>query len=277
MRLLIPTDFSLFSEYALKMGINIAKTTGGEIHLLHCLDHLKALEKVQLEQDKQEELLVHVERWAQEKLELVQREVGNHGIACKTILRKGALLENLKEVVDKESYQTVIMGSHGASGKEEWFLGSQTTKAIRKLHTNVLVVKEPVDTLDFSEVVFVTGLNMSEQFSFKVFLDFIKPFNVKEIHILSVDTFRNYSQPSIIMRDALQDFKNLASGINVQTHFYPDYSIQAGIRHFTEEYKIDLIGMSNHVRHPLKRIFLGSNLEMLVNRSKVPVLSIDYK
>ncbi|MBK7409888.1 MAG: universal stress protein [Saprospirales bacterium] len=39
----------------------------------------------------------------------------------------------------------------------------------------------------------------------------------------------------------------------------------------------DLIGISNHERHPLKRILVGSNVEALINHSKLPVLVIDYE
>lgn len=277
MRLLIPTDFSECAAHAVQMGVNIAKTAGAEIHILHCMNEMSHLQKLNLGKVKSEDLQKHLDRWAREKLETLKSEIRAKGITCESKLIEGQLHENLRVLLDIEEYDMIVMGSHGVSGKEEWFIGSNTSKAVRKLHKNILVVKGPVEELDFSQVVFVTGLNLKERPSFKMFLDFIKPFNVKDIHILSVDTYRNFSEPSLVMREVLQDYKDFADLPNVKTHFYSDYSIQAGIRHFTEEYNIDLIGISNYVRSPLKRIFIGSNVEILVNHSDVPVLSIDYK
>jgi len=277
MKFLIPTDFSKYADYALQMGINLAKNTGAEIHLLHAMDEIGIIEKINLGKTQSDDFQVHIERWAQEKLESLQREVGNHGIACKTHLIKGSLLNTLSVCLDKDSYDTIVMGSHGASGKEEWFIGSNTSKAVRRLHNNILVVKKPAKSLDFSEVVFVTGLHVEEKKSFRIFLDFIKPYNVKEVHIMSVDTYNYFAQPSIVMKEALEDFKEIANTLDAKCHFYSDYSIQAGIRHFSEDYEIDLIGISNYIRSPLKRMFQGSNVEMLVNHSEIPVLSIDYK
>ena len=155
----------------------------------------------------------------------MQRDALSQGLACSIHLEEGSFIENLKLLLDKESYETVIMGSHGVSGKEEWFIGSNTSKAIRKLHNNFLVVKRPVETLDFSEVVFVTGLRVVEQNSFRLFLDFIEPFNAKEIHIMCVDTSGYFNQPTIVMHEALKDFKEITNSVNVKSHFYSDVSI----------------------------------------------------
>ena len=277
MKLLIPTDFSDFSDYAIQMGIKIAKNKSAEIHLLHCVDSVNVYDNVNLGKIKSDDLESFIRKYAQEKLELFKRDIGNHGIQCRVFLMSGRLSDNIKVLIDDENYDTIVMGSHGASGKEEWFVGSNTTKVIRKLHHNVLVVKRPVDNLDFEEVLFVTGLHTKEKESFRIFLDFIKPFEVKEIHVMAVDTYSFFSQPGLIMQEALDDFKKVASDVDVKCHFYKDYSIQAGIRHFSEEYHIDLVGISNYVRHPLKRMISGSNVEMLINRSDIPVLSIDYK
>jgi len=277
MKYLIPTDFSDCANYALQMGIALAKKNEAEIHLFHAIDDLSRFEKFRLGRENSFELKNYISNWTKEKIELLQREIGNHGIPCETFISEEGFLSSLQSQVEKYDYEAIVMGSHGVSGKEEWFIGSNTSKAVRKLHENIFVVKHPVTELDVSRVVFVTGLEQKEQKPFRQFLNMIAPLDVQEIHILCVDTFRNFSQPSLIIREALKDFEAIANDPRIKTHFYPDYSIQAGIRHFSQQYSIDLIAISNYVRHPLKRIFLGSNVEMLVNHSEIPVLSLDQK
>ena len=277
MKLLIPTDFSNYADFALQMGINLAVKNGAEIHLLHAINYMTDMDKMHLGESQRNDLHKHIERWSQEKLELLQRQVGNHGLTCKVYLRNGPFLTCLKTQLEEYDYDVIVMGSHGASGKEEWFIGSNTSKAVRKLHSNILVVKNATTALNISEVVFVTGLYLEERNAWRIFLDFIKAFEVKAIHILAIDTTGYYSQPTIVMNRALSDFVKIGNDQRIKSHFYPDFSIQDGIKHFTEEYDIDLIGISNFIRSPIKRIFSGSNVEMLVNHSDVPVLSIDYK
>jgi hypothetical protein len=124
---------------------------------------------------------------------------------------------------------------------------------------------------------FPSNLTLEDMNAFKSFLKFLKPFDVKELHILAVNTSGFFNQPAQLMLEMLVDFKELAKDYDCQTHFLSDYSVEAGVRHFSEKFNIELIGISNMVKHPLKRIFQGSNVEMLVNHSEVPVLSIDRK
>ena len=92
---------------------------------------------------------------------------------------------------------------------------------------------------------------------------------------MSVDTSAWFSQPTILMHAAIEDFKEIASEYDCKTHFYKDYSIDAGIRHFVEEHGIDLIGISNQSKNKIKRFFQGSNVEMLVNHCDAAVLSME--
>ena len=93
---------------------------------------------------------------------------------------------------------------------------------------------------------------------------------------MSINTSGWFGQPSLLMKEAMKDFKELCEGYNCKTHFYRDLSVDVGIRHFAKEVNADLIAVSNQNRHPLKRIFSGSNVEALVNHCESPVLSLDF-
>lgn len=276
MKYLIPIDFSDYAEYAIQMGVSLAKKTNADIHIIHSIDEIKNLAKWDLKGFKSGDLVSHIKSLLLDKLILAQRIVMKQGIYCTIELTEGSLIDNLTTLLNKDKFECVIMGSHGVTGNEEWLIGSNTSKALRKLHHNILVVKNPVEEIDFSDVAFISGLNLKELESFRKFLYFINPLEVNTLHVITVDTNNYFSQPSIVMTEALNSFKKVASGYSIQTHFYPDYSIEAGVRHFAQEYHIDLIGISYHVRSPLKRMLLGSNVEMIVNQCRVPVLSIDY-
>lgn len=277
MKILIPTDFSIYADYAIQMALNISKYKDLEIHLLHVVTPLNRLAAVGLNTKLRSDLIGHLKDWATEKLKRNADHIKEFNIPCKTKIVSGKYLDSIKASAEIENYNLIIMGSHGASGKEEWFIGSNASKTIRKLHNNILVVKQKPKDFDSSEVVYVTGLDTREQNSFKAFLNLTDALPIKKIHILTVDTLSYFSQPTSVMNEALEDFKLIAFDKDVETHFYTDFSIHAGIRHFSEEYKISLIGMSNYLRHPLKRMFQGSNVEMTVNHSQIPVLSIDFE
>lgn len=277
MKILVPTDFSVIAGYALDAAILLAKRSKSEIHLFHCAPIPDDWEDLPVELKVMDQLNKSIAISARDKLNVLKEKVEAKGVVCEVHYVGGKFLKNLDEMFETDGYDLIVMGSHGVGGKKEWFVGSNTQKVVRASRVNVLVVKEPLLKLDFNTALFVTGLDLEDQIAFQKYLTFLKNFDVKNVHIMTVNTGSFYSQPSVLIEECLKDFKNLAKDFSVSSHFYKDYSIEAAVRHFVGDTDIDLIGISNHVRHPLKRMFQGSNVEMIVNHSKLPVLSIDYK
>ena len=273
--ILVPTDFSECADFALEAAINLCKNGSGQIHLFHSSDIAGDLEELNLDDRVIERITGEVTLNAREKLEVRRKVVEEQGLECIVHFEKGHFVDEMKRMMDSTNVELIVMGSHGKSGQRDWLMGTNTQKVVRKYHKNVLVVKEAPAANLFKNVVFVSGLTEEDKTVFKQFLKFIDPFEVEQVHILAINLMGWFNQPTILMKEVLEDFKAIASGFECKTHYYSDYSVESGIRHFVEENEVSLIGISNRTRHPIKRIFLGSNVEMVVNNSKVPVLSLD--
>lgn len=274
--ILVPTDFSACAGYAIDLGFAFAEFFGATLHLFTCIDlpdnwnELSEEEKNKLPGKKQ--LFKNANGLLGEWRDRADRD----GIKLQTIISGGNFLEQLQNQVTENKADFVVMGSHGVSGKQEYFIGSNTQKAIRKLHVPVFVVKNPLKEYAFKNVVFASNFDANEKVPFQKFLNFIKWFTPETIHLLSINTSGWFGQPSLLMKEAMKDFKELCEGYNCKTHFYRDLSVDVGIRHFAKEVAADLIVVSNQNRRPLKRIFAGSNVEALVNHCEMPVLSLDF-
>ena len=274
--ILVPTDFSACAGYAIDLGFAFAEFFDATLYLFACIDlpddwdELSATEKDKLPEKKQ--LFGNVNVLLKEWEERANRD----RIKLKTIVSGGKFLIELEDQVIENKVDFVIMGSHGISGKQEYFIGSNTQKAIRKLHVPIFVVKNPLKRYAFKNVVFASNFDLKEKEPFLKFLDFIKWFKPETIHLLSINTSGWFGQPSLLMNEAMKDFKKLGKGYNCKTHFYRDLSVDVGVRHFSEEVEADLIVVSNQNRRSLKRIFSGSNVEALVNHCDMPVLSLDF-
>ncbi|MBT8190396.1 MAG: universal stress protein [Saprospiraceae bacterium] len=275
MRILVPTDFSKCADDALHAAIDICRKLKGHLHLYHSAQVPDNWEYLDVEAKVKDTVNKQVALQAREALKKRQKIAENEGVECDIHYTGGKFLQNFNEVLEKVNVDLIVMGSFGTSGKREWFIGSNTQKVVRKFHKNVLVIKQEVQSHLFRKVVFVSSLNENDKNTFLRFLDFIRPFDIEELHLLAVNLGGYFLQPTVVMKEVLKDFKDLAKGFNCLTHFYQDYSVEAGIRHFCEENDIDLIGISNETRSPIKRILLGSNVEMVVNHASIPVLSLD--
>lgn len=268
--ILIPTDFSACADFAVDAGIKLAERFNTQVHLLHCLPPQKGWQKA--DTTAQQERAQAIKN-AETLLAGTVKEYPNLSFTTKISI--GKLSKEVADYAAQVGIDLVVMGSHGASGRSEYLIGSNTQKVVRKVHVPVLVIKDKLADLNFEKVVFATNLNQDEKEAFARFKDFVKHF-LPEIHIVYINNDPFFGLPYVHTKEILEEWKVLAKPFECQTHYFSAYTIDQGIRALSEEIGASLVCISNHQRHPMKRMFTGSNVEALVNHSNLPVLSIDY-
>lgn len=272
-RILVPTDFSEFAHSAYEAARRFAERFDARVHLLHVLD-LPA-DWTALSETQKAAYPVEKKRVEEAEALLADWRADNRGVEVQVHYAGGKLKEAVLDFVTQREIELVIMGSHGKSGKSEFFIGSNTQKIVRTVHCPVLVVKEPMHSLNFDEVVFASSFNENERRPFLAFKNFVKHF-LPRIHLVYIDTASLFDPPYIVNKEAMEDFKALCKPFDAEVHIFKDLTVDRGIRQMAQQLGASLIGISNHHRHPLRRMLVGSNVEALVNHASLPVLSIDY-
>ena len=271
--ILVPTDFSLCANQAADAAVLLAKRFDAIVHLVTCLDlplrWRSMSEKEQKKHPLAQEDICRTE-WIMEK-----KSKEYNDVRMVTGWEDSNLVKNIGDYVRQHEIDLIVMGSHGASGKNELFIGSITQKVVRMVHCPVLIVKNPLQKTDFQRVVFASNFQTDELPPFELFLDFIKPFS-PEIHLVSIRASA-FQESNKTMRVAMQPFKKLCEPLLCKAHIFKYFTVSGGIQAFANKIGADLVVVSNHHRHPLKRMLSGSNVEMLVNHADAPVLTIDFE
>lgn len=260
-QILVPTDFSECAGFAADVAIKIAKRFNATVHFLTIWD---LPENQKLKGQKKAAL---------EKLE-TKYKANNQNI--KTVYIEGKLISTINQYIQENEIDLMVMGSHGINGYSEIIIGSTTQKVVRNIHAPVLVIKKALKTVDFKNIVFASDFSLKEQDVFKRFLEFIKIFSNPHIHLVAVNTSSFFNQPEFLLREAMKTFKSLAGEISCTKHISYDYNVENGIEHFANVIESDLIVVSNYQKSMLRKLFIGSTVEALVNHSEIPVLSLDF-
>jgi len=274
--ILIPTDFSACATYATEAAFLLAEQFDANLHFLTCIhipqdwDNYSEERKCNYPEAKQ--LISN----ANQLFKKYRHKALKKGISLQTSISGEEFMKAVQKAIVATQADFVVMGSHGKSGKPEYLMGSNAQQVVRKIHLPVLVIKDPMEKLSFKQVIFASTFNTEDKSTFAHFLDFIQPFQPETIHLLSINTFGWFSQPTQVMKAAMEDFKDMVKNHHCETHFHKSFSVDAGVRNFAETINAELLVLSNHERHPIKRIFQGSNVEAIVNHADLPVLSIDF-
>lgn len=270
----IPTDFSDCANYAVDAGLKYAQQFGATLHLYHWLEMpvnwsaMTAAERAQFP-GIENYLTITTARFE----EIV---TANKNVTIIYSITGGKFDQVVKEYQREYPIDLIIMGSHGASGMNEFFLGSITQRAVRLVHCPVLILKSPLLNPDFNKVIYASKFNKEDLESFLQFKELVKHF-VPEIHLVALQSIRFFTIPTIVYADAMEEFARLAKPLTCVIHQNKKFNTDRELRRFSQEIEADLIAISNHDRQPVLRLIMGSMVEYLVNHATIPVLSIDYK
>lgn len=268
-RLLVPTDFSEQAENALKIAVKIAKTYGSEIFVIHSMEtplHLATASDT----GSLPESLFFIKLAEKRFSELRQKDYLD-GVILNEAIGRGEIYEDIEEACEKNKIDLVIMGSNGASGFKEMFVGSNTEKVVRTSKTPVLVIKNNHPEFNVKDFVFASDFSKSGQGAFKKAQQFAQQIGATT-HLLLVNTPANFktSAESYTLMD------NFVKGMameNYTLNIYNDTSVEKGILNFTTHINAQLIGMGTHGRKGISHFFNGSVSEDLVNHANMPIIT----
>jgi glycine betaine transporter len=150
--ILVPTDFSKYSEPAICLALAIAQNMGSELTFIHVWPP-----EFTFEEDFKARTDAHLRRLQEElsaehlkKLEEFVGKFDARGIKTSCILRSGPpFLEILIAAKELEA-DLIVMGTHGRSGLASVMMGSVAEKGVRRSHCPVLTVKP--DEFKFEDV-----------------------------------------------------------------------------------------------------------------------------
>ncbi|RMA65711.1 universal stress protein [Ulvibacter antarcticus] len=268
-RILVPTDFSPQAENALKVAAQLASKHGSEIYLLHSLEMPLSIGGSG-DTSKLPESLFFIKLAEKNFSELLEKPYLQE-INVYEAIGHNEIYNDISATVEKSKIDMIVMGSHGASGFKEMFIGSNTEKVVRTSKIPVLVIKNNHPVFEINDFVFATDFSEECRWSFNEAHKFAKTVGAK-MHLLFVNTpgdFKTTAQANAIMTNFVKGM----GAENYTLNVYNDNSIEKGILQFTKDIKAQLIGMSTHGRKGISHFFNGSISEDLVNHANMPVIT----
>lgn len=269
-KILVPTDFSPEAENALKVAAQLAKKHDCELLLLHLVDlPLQQISELGTPTELPE--AVYFMKLAHKKFEDLLENEYLKSLSINHIVDFNEISQGILDTCQKNNIDLIIMGSHGADGLKEMFIGSTAEKIVRTSDTPVLVIKNEHINFNIEDFVFASDFKNDNKETYKQAIKLAELFNAK-IHLLMVNTMSNFTTTATA-KVRIREFIEGNTFENFTTNIYNDESVEKGILNFSQIINADLIGISTHGRQGISHFFNGSISEDLVNHSKRPVIT----
>ncbi len=269
--ILVPVDFSSFSEAAAKTAVSFARHLQANVLLLHVVrivDYGSSSLFVDSEEDSHQDL---AEQVANTTLKHFIQPLDFEGINVTTKICSGQIHSKIKEASEEIGADIIIMGAHGKSGFDN-LMGSTTRRMIRFSKVPVLTVHQELRFDNIKTIAFASSFHQEYTFSFPSIYQFMEMFNA-ELFLIKVITPKDF-EPSYYTRKIIEDF---AKGFLIKDYnpqIINAVSVEDGLDWFCSEYGIDLLFMTTHGRRGLRRWIKGSYTEVAGQQSSCPVFSI---
>ncbi len=143
--ILVATDFSHISDYALDYAIDLASVVGAKhITVLHAVEvpiYAYPDGRMVSTEDVSERILSAARASLSHACE--SRVNRNKNVRLTPALREGAIWDHVSAVAREINADLVVIGTHGRKGVAHMLLGSAAEKILRSTTRPVLVVRPP--------------------------------------------------------------------------------------------------------------------------------------
>ena len=272
-KIIVPIDFSEHSEYALKTAAGLAKKYNAEVLALHMLELSDAL-LTRVDAQEQRKAIFFLELAKKRFDEFLEKDYLNN-VKVVPIVKHFKVFSEVNDVAKEHNADLIVMGSHGASGFKEFFVGSNTERVVRNADIPVLVVKNELKNLNLETVIFATDF---DEESVRPYLNASKMFDIlgAKLKLLYVNLPNEHFRSTDEINKRISEFLLTADGNLDRTAdvaYHADYSVEKGVINYANVVGADLIAIPTHGRKGIAHFFAGSIGEDIANHSSLPVMT----
>ncbi|WP_420318580.1 universal stress protein [Ekhidna sp.] len=268
-KILVPVDFSEVSTYAVQFAIELADKFNAEITLLNSIQFDLYSEQELSSKTGVRTIVKDVKTAVFEKMDLFAKQFNSKREIHKEVNGVN-LVTAVKDLVEEQGFDLVVIGTTGVSGLSEMIIGSNTERIVRHTPCPVISVPSQVNLQSIKKV--LVPLDLRELRS--RFLTQIA--NLQDTLKCELE-FTWVTDASFSARNEERLGKELSRIFkehhidNYRIFIVNNISPEEGLFLEARESQADMIAMATHARRGISHWLSGSITEDTVNHIDIPV------
>jgi len=268
-KILVAVDFSKGSLRALAYSIKLANIFNADILMTYVI---KPDSKESVYANSNEKITSSVEKRFEELIKKHKKELKKTNIGYK--IRNGKIHTEIANQAKYSDCDLIITGTHGVSGFEEFWLGSNARRIVTSAPCPVITIR-----YDFCPSQSIKKIVMPIDSSFDTrqkvpFTCDLAEITGAEIHLLA--TSNSSSEKRTTNSYVKQTLKYIESrGLKVQVVETPKKP--SDVINYAKSINADLISIMTEQEVSTISLLLGASAEQVVTHSPIPVLSVHPK
>jgi nucleotide-binding universal stress UspA family protein len=272
-KIIVAIDFSECSINAFLHALSIAQHCGNDLILIW-------VEKPSSEKDKFEKLagnpVSEVKKQFEELIRKYQPELKDNTITYK--LRTGTVYKEITKEAKESNARMIIAGTHGASGFEEFWIGSNANKIVSASPCPVITIRAGINVMRPLKKIVLPIDKTVETRQKATFTGHLAKQHDAEVHILSLYTssVKAIRQDVNIYAGQIELYYK-QEGVKYQMASMECKNISDAMIEYAKKIEANLISIMTEQESTTSNLWMGPYAHQTVNHSPIPVLSIHSK
>jgi nucleotide-binding universal stress UspA family protein len=274
-RILVPVDFLPASECAIEYGSYLAKIFSAELFLLHILEDAHAYPNEWFGNKNKSADIRFIRKKVAEKLGEHSKNIKKkYGIVLRTLLTTGKPAAKITEAALKHTINLIVMGTHGASGFEEFFIGHTTHKVVNISPCPVITLREGIKVSEIKSIVLPIDESLhSRQKVHNVVTLAVKCKSI--VHILGIILSKDKSDiAKFNIKISSVEKAVKKAGVNYTRKVIRGNNVAIEAINYAVKVSAELLAIMTDHESNITGGFMGAFAQQIINHSMVPVLSI---
>ncbi len=271
--LLVAYDFSRNAEHAFKYALFFAENLQAEVHIAW-IDN--SLTPENLAGTIDEELRIEKKEQMEKMVASYQSEFPE--IPMKIHLGRGKVYQEISKLANRLQSQIVFAGTHGVSGYEQYWIGSNTYRITTSAPCPVVTLRGSFTINNqLSDILLPLDSTLETKKKLPFAVDLAQKFNAT-IHLLKI-----YNSTLRIIRRRIDEYGEQAqsflddSQVKFKFATVEADNVAGAILNYADNNNVDLIVIMTEQESTTAQRFLGPYAQQLINRATIPVMSVRSK
>lgn len=270
-RIIVPIDFSPYSEWAFLSAVNIAEKTDASITCVNVVTANVDWKNISVKDWVNFPEIIDLEEEATEKLNAFVADHASSSVPVEAVVGVGVPYDVIIDMATQHKADLIVIGAYGKGFQEGHFIGSNLQKVIRLAACPVLAVKKVLDKSAMEKMAFASFFNQVSKPAFNKMLPLIREVGWS-VDFLFINLKDRTTEPEEIMMK-MATYDPLEEGLVITKNIYDHQEAEQGIVDYAEQNGIGWIGIASNSRKTNSSYSIGVT-ETLIYRMDIPVLSV---
>ena len=273
-KILIPIDFSETSKIAMEHAAQICEKFNSSLHLLHVFNSSKISVFPDADTSGYKPNDKEIKTAIAEELNRIGNDFQEkHNVAYQIEVKEGKIAKEISNTAIEVGAELIVMGTHGVSGFEEFFIGSNAYRTVTSSVVPVLTIQEHAGPCGYDRIVVPIDSSAHTRDKISEVVTFASAFNAR-VFISGLITEEHEEEIKIfkLKIKQIQDYLD-SKGIIHESELIHGDDIAKMTLDYARKKEANLIVIMTE-QEPNTGLFMGPYAQQVVNHSRIPVLSV---